>query len=68
MIEGPLEFGMVGVISGISAALARADIPLFVISTFDTDYVLVKSDLLEAAFEALTEIGYEVNRWQEKGD
>ena len=47
-VEGPLDFSMVGVIAKISAPLADAGIPIFVISTFDTDYLLVKEETFEA--------------------
>ncbi|KAJ1940352.1 hypothetical protein FBU59_003838 [Linderina macrospora] len=52
-VEGPLDFGLVGIIHQISERLANAKVPLFVVSTFDTDYVLVKQDRLEDAVEAL---------------
>ncbi|KAL2915086.1 hypothetical protein HK105_205410 [Polyrhizophydium stewartii] len=42
-VRGPLDFGMTGVISKLSSVLADAGIPLFVVSTFDTDFVLVSS-------------------------
>src|ERR1700761_9598715 len=46
-IAGPLDFSLVGVLAAIADPLARAAVPIFVISTFDTDYVLVKSDLID---------------------
>ena len=42
-VVGPLAFGLTGVVSGLTAPLAAAGIPVFVVSTYDTDYVLVKS-------------------------
>lgn len=42
-VEGPLDFAETGVIAGLSVPLAEAGIPVFVISTFDTDYLLVRS-------------------------
>lgn len=62
MVEGPLDFEMVGVISEITTALAKAEIPVFVISTYDTDYILVKADVLEAAIDALKYASMEL-RW-----
>lgn len=59
-VEGPLEFGLVGVLAGISSALAKAGVPIFALSTFDTDYVLVKREQVQAASEALTSVGYQV--------
>ncbi|KAJ1956156.1 hypothetical protein EC988_001496 [Linderina pennispora] len=52
-VEGPLDFGLVGIIHKISERLATAQVPLFVVSTFDTDYVLVKKDRLDDAVDAL---------------
>src|SRR5262245_29145448 len=42
-VVGPLPFGLTGVVSGLTAPLAAAGIPVFVLSTYDTDYVLVKA-------------------------
>lgn len=41
MVQGPLEFALTGIVSRLSVALADAGIPIFVIATFDTDYILV---------------------------
>ena len=57
-IEGPLDFGLTGIVARISAALAEAKIPIFAISTFDTDYILVKQGDLNRAEQALTDAGY----------
>ena len=59
-VEGPLDFGMVGVIAQISAPLAQAGIPIFVISTFDTDYLLVKESALMQACDVLRKEGNEI--------
>jgi len=48
-VLGPLEFSLTGVIARISQLLADAKISIFVISTFDTDYVMLKSEKLEQA-------------------
>lgn len=42
-VVGPLAFGLTGVVSGLTAPLAEAGIGVFVISTYDTDYLLVKA-------------------------
>jgi len=48
-VVGPLPFTLTGVVSGLTSPLAAAGIPVFVISTHDTDYLLVKSaDFLKA--------------------
>ena len=60
MVRGPLDFGVTGVISALSAPLARAGIPIFVISTFDTDYLLVREERLAATSQALRDAGHEV--------
>ena len=55
-IDETLDFSLTGVISSITKILAGADIPVFVISTFNTDYVLIKSDKLKKAVNVLKEI------------
>jgi len=59
-VVGPLPFGLTGVVSGITTPLAAAGIPVFVISTYDTDYLLVRSadsvrafGILAGSFEML---------------
>ncbi|NVK22058.1 MAG: ACT domain-containing protein [Kangiellaceae bacterium] len=52
-VVGPLDFSMVGVLAQLSQSLAQAEISIFVISTFDTDYILVKERDLAAAILTL---------------
>jgi len=52
-VAGPLEFNLTGVIAKLSAVLAEAGISIFVISTFDTDYVMLKTEKLELAKRVL---------------
>lgn len=59
-VVGPIPFETVGVLVGVAAPLAQAGISLFALSTFDTDYLLVKADRLEAARAALAGAGHEV--------
>jgi len=59
-VEGPLPFEMVGVLAGLSAPLAEAGIPIFVISTVDTDYLLLKASDLQRACAALRSEGHQV--------
>ena len=59
-VLGPLDFALTGILSGIAATLAKAGISLFAISTFDTDYILVRVESLERAVQALVEAGYQV--------
>ena len=58
--EGPLPFAMTGVLSGLTAPLAEAGISVFAISTFDTDYLLVREQALNRAVAALRARGYQV--------
>jgi len=57
-VPGPMNLSVIGVLAGISVALAAARISIFAISTFDTDYILVKSTQLENAKNALIKSGY----------
>lgn len=52
-IPGPIPFEATGVLAALAAPLARAKIPIFAVSTFDTDYVLVRQKDLEQALKAL---------------
>ena len=55
-----MDFGLTGVLAGISAVLARAGISIFAVSTFDTDYILVKAENLGLAQTALEAGGYSI--------
>jgi hypothetical protein len=59
-VEGPLDFSEVGILASLTAVLAAADVSLFAISTFDTDYLLVKDVDLERGVTALREAGHRV--------
>lgn len=59
-LAGPIPFDQTGVAAAFLAPLARADVGVFVVSTYDTDYVLVKSVKLDVAVNSLREAGYEV--------
>ena len=60
-IEGILDFTQVGILSSLSGTLARPGISIFAISTYDTDYILVKEQELDRAVEALRLEGYHVS-------
>ena len=60
-LKGPFPFDMTGVLSSILTPLANADIPILAVSTFDTDYVLVKEKNLSIAIDVLKQNGHEVN-------
>ncbi len=57
-VEGQLDFSLIGIIARISAILADSRIGIFVVSTFDTDYLLVKSHQLSDTVKALDYNGY----------
>jgi hypothetical protein len=57
-VLGPLDFALIGILAKISSALAEAEISIFALSTYDTDYILVKADILATAQNALEKAGY----------
>ena len=57
-VQGPLDFDLTGVLSSIAAPLAEAKVSIFAISTYDTDYILVKEDDLEKARQVLQASGH----------
>ncbi len=57
-LEGPFEFGLTGVLASVLVPLAEAGVGIFTISTYDTDYVLVKSDQIGLARDALIGAGH----------
>ena len=60
MVEGPLDFSLTGVIASIAGPLAEAGVSLFAISTYDTDYVLVRDQQFAEAVEALHGASWDV--------
>ena len=59
-VAEPMDFGLTGVLAGISTVLARAGISIFAVSTFDTDYILIKAENLGLAQSALEGGGYTI--------
>jgi hypothetical protein len=59
-VEGPLDFGLTGILASLATPLAEAGMSIFALSTYDTDYVLVKEDDLERARRALVASGHQV--------
>ena len=59
-IDGILDFGLIGILSKISGILAEAKIGIFAVSTYNTDYILVKQENFARASETLAAAGYEV--------
>ena len=59
-VDGPLDFALTGVLASLAASLAQAGLSIFSIATYNTDYVLVKADKVEAAIRALRFAGHVV--------
>jgi hypothetical protein len=59
---GPLDFSLTGILAGLAKALASEGISIFAISTYDTDYILVKQDAGEAAATVLEKLGHTILR------
>ena len=57
-IEGPLDFSLIGVLAPIANLLAENKISIFVVSTYDTDYILVRQENLNEAIVTLRKVGY----------
>lgn len=58
---GTLDFSLIGILSRITAVLAENNIGIFAVSTFDTDYILVKSENFDKAVSVLKLSGYTFN-------
>ena len=59
-VEGPLDFALVGVLSSLLAPIADAGISVFVVSTFDTDYVFVPAGDTDRTAQALSARGHSI--------
>jgi hypothetical protein len=59
-VVGPLDFSLTGILSNIATVLANEKISIFAVSTFDTDYILVKENTIKAAISALRLNHYQV--------
>lgn len=60
-VVGPLDFSLVGILSRLAAPLAEAGVPIFVVSTYDTDYLLVWEVDLPRAREVLLAAGWRID-------
>ncbi len=60
MLEGPFDFNQVGILKSVLDALAAANISIFALSTFETDYILVRASDLERTVSALRAAGHRV--------
>lgn len=61
-IEGILDFSLVGILAKIATLLAEVKISIFAVSTYNTDYILVKADDYVAAITVLQENGYTIKQ------
>lgn len=59
-LQGPFAFSETGVVSSFVSPLAEAGVPVFVVSTFDTDYVLVPEEFWGSALAVLRQAGHEI--------
>lgn len=59
-VAGPLDFSLVGILADLSSTLAAARVGIFAVSTYDTDYILVREADLARATAALVAAGHEV--------
>jgi hypothetical protein len=59
-VRGPLDFGLTGVMASLASPLADAAVSMFAISTYDTDYVLVRAGDVERAAQAFRNAGHRV--------
>ena len=62
-VEGPLAFALTGILASLTGALALAGVSVFAISTFDTDYLLVRDADAERALELLSREGHRVLKY-----
>lgn len=59
-VQGPLDFALTGILASLAVPLADAGIAIFAISTFDTDYLLVKEINLSRAIQVLSAVGHNI--------
>lgn len=59
-IQGVLDFSLIGILAKIAASLADHGIPIYAVSTYNTDYILVKQENYQKGLEVLAAAGYKV--------
>lgn len=57
-VQGPLDFGLTGILASLANPLAKAGISIFAVSTFETDYLLLKEERLQEAIAVLKDAGH----------
>jgi hypothetical protein len=61
-VAGPLGFGMTGILAGLAGPLASSGVSIFVVSTYDTDYLMMQQRDLDRGIDALARAGHTVVR------
>lgn len=61
-IAGELDFSLIGILADVARILADEGISIFAVSTYNTDYVLIKQETFSKAMQALADQGYEVGQ------
>lgn len=61
-VEGPLDFSLTGILASLTQPLAQAGISIFAVSTYDTDYLLVKQQVVAQAINTLAQQGHSISR------
>ena len=64
-VEGPLDFSLTGILASLAAPLAEAQVSIFSLSTYDSDYLLIEANNLDKAISALEQAGHTVSRRQD---
>jgi hypothetical protein len=59
-VHGPLDFGLTGILASLTSPLAEAGIPVFALSTFETDYLMIKDSDLEETIAVLRNQGHQI--------
>ena len=59
-IQGALDFSLIGILSIIATVLANNNISIFAVSTYNTDYILIKNEDYQKSLEILKSIGYDI--------
>ena len=59
-LSGQLDFSLIGILARIASLLAEANISIFAVSTYDTDYVFLKEECFQEALQLLAENGYSI--------
>ena len=67
-IEGVLDFSLTGILAKLSGILAENGIGIFAVSTYNTDYILVKAENLDRSLSVLESAGYDILREDHRGE